>query len=170
MMKKRAEKMKAMKPDLKVMVSHKSTPSMENCSQVFIDPENKMLIKNSFGGCVATQKTQGQKSSVPRPKSGAENDLFEVNAVYISFFSSTGCSIILSTQFPSEKEAVAPSGNRAKNSKSIREKYSKEVSTQVEELTADSYGQDKYLEALKAKQKAFHTKGVYAEDYIKQNI
>ena len=166
-MKKRAEKLKVFKPDLKVMVSKNPTPSMENCSQVFIDPENKMLIRNSFGGSVAARKTQEQKASVPRPASAADNDVFEVNAVYVSFFSSTGCSIIVSTQFPSEKEAVAPSGNRAKNSKSIRAKYIKEITQLVEELAADSYGQDKYLEALKAKQKAFHTKGVYAEDFIK---
>ena len=42
-----------MKPDLKVLVSSKVIPSMENCSQVFIDPENKIFINNTFCGEVA---------------------------------------------------------------------------------------------------------------------
>lgn len=56
MIKKRKDKVKVMKPDLKVVVSNNPTPSLENCSQVFTDPEKKIFIKNLFGGSTTKKK------------------------------------------------------------------------------------------------------------------
>ena len=147
--KKRKDQLTLLRPDLKIMVSDNSTPTLDNCSQIFTDPENKILIKNLFA-----PKKQERKSKVPRPvRSDADNDLFEIKHLYVSFFSSKGCRIVVRTQFPSEKEAVVATNNKAINSKSIRATYSKEVSQMTEELASDPYGREKYFEQLKLKQK-----------------
>lgn len=165
--KKQKGQLKMIRPDLRATVSNNSTPTLENCSQVFADPENKIFIKNLFNGSV-TQKKQEQKSKVPRPaRLDGDNDLFEVNHVYVSFFSSKGCSIVVRTQFPNEKEVVISTNNKAINSKSIRETYQKEVIQMTEELATDSYGKDKYFEQLKLKQKALQQKDPDAIDFIK---
>lgn len=86
-----------MRPDLKVLVSDNSTPTLENCSQSFTDPEHRIVINNSFGVPAAPKKAE-QSSGQPRPiRAGAEGDIFTLDHIYISFFSSKGCNIIVKT-------------------------------------------------------------------------
>jgi hypothetical protein len=64
-----------MKPDLKVLVSNNPTPTLENSSQAFTDPEHRVMIKNSSTGSTQTKRSNST-SGQPKPIKGADKDIF----------------------------------------------------------------------------------------------
>ena len=117
-------------------------PTKLNCTQEFSNPFSYVIINNK-------DPNETIDAAPSKKKKGNEEDRFECEKLYISFYSSKGCTVNVSTSFPQEKEKVIIKSTGGQTAKTFKEEYMKEIKEKVDELAGDIFAQQQYQKKIK---------------------
>jgi hypothetical protein len=110
-------------------------PNSDNCSQLFVNPVSRLVLRN--------QIDQASREPGASRKPMLESDIFITSHIYLTLYSSKGCTVTLTCQFPSEEEktGVKKAVSIACNQREFRKEKQREVREKVEELEGHTEAQ-----------------------------